>query len=132
MQNFHEERKKQLVALVEQEPWNVCDVPMDFQRILDYLCRGLEVSPSDVDIPEQPPALEKNTSELGSVDAQSLSSRKSIYVNDQRFFVTGSGLLLLKLISDYRMCLFLIPNSGGILIDCLTDLLKVCFMLRIL
>lgn len=105
---FHNERKKNLSLILENEQWKQADVPIEFQELVDsIISTGCILSM-------------KSKSPLVQHTPQAY-----LVVNNENFAVSGTALMLLKMVIDYCQCAQELPILAAELSKQLVDLLKV-------
>ncbi|KAJ3102306.1 hypothetical protein HDU97_000663 [Phlyctochytrium planicorne] len=143
---FHEERSRQLAMLVENEQWVKADVPSDFQNIVSDIVKSansasttaeaesstkkspvssafdLDIDDGDISsaakdtvVPETRTKEEKH---------EAAKSSKHLVIGNQTFYVVGSVLLLLKMITEYIQCLEHISTISTEVFNRLIELFK--------
>jgi hypothetical protein len=131
VKHFHEEKTKFLIDTLHNDQWNLAEVPVDFQNIVDDL-ESLVVPPKPVDpVPEQ-----DNSGDLALADARHNSSSADsissptdvtqyLVVGGQRYFAVGSTLFLLKLLMDYLECTKSLPTLSAEMAKKILEFLQV-------
>ncbi|KAL3873549.1 hypothetical protein ACJMK2_036648 [Sinanodonta woodiana] len=103
---FHDERKIKLSLILDNERWKQADVPTEFQLLVDHISITGKLS-----LPEKKTDAERKPGEFLTVD-------------EQRFAVVGTVLMLLKMIVEYCQIVDDIPSVAPDLLTRLIDLLK--------
>ncbi|KAG1681997.1 Vacuolar protein sorting-associated protein 54 [Nymphon striatum] len=107
---FHEEKKTKLSLILDNERWKQADVPSEFQSIADHVsCTGI------LSIP-------KKISEMNDGEQK---TAKYLVVDDEKFAVVGTGLILFRMIFEYCQCGQEIPSVIPELLNHLIDLWKI-------
>ena len=120
--------------MIENEQWTQAEVPIDFQLMVDQMVRVPE-SEADQDQStrhlvedEQPPrgsiASFSSSAKPPKDDGKSLSM---LSVGGQKFFVVGSMLLFVKIMTDYIQCAEHVPSLTTDVLNRILELLKVPF-----
>ncbi|KAM9155490.1 vacuolar protein sorting-associated protein 54 isoform 4-T5 [Pangshura tecta] len=104
---FHEERKTKLSLLLDNERWKQADVPAEFQDLVD------SVSDGKIILPEK---------KAGA--AEERKPTDVLIVEEQKYAVVGTVLLLIKIILEYCQCVDNIPSITTDMLTRLSDLLK--------
>ncbi|KAL4238528.1 Vacuolar protein sorting-associated protein 54 [Mactra antiquata] len=104
---FHEERKTKLSLILDNERWKQADVPTEFQELVHHI-----TSTGHLNIPDHKPEIERTPGEF-------------LVVNDEKFAVVGTVLMLLKMVIEYCQCSDNIPAVTADLLTRLVDLLKI-------
>lgn len=103
---FHEERKTKLSLILDNERWKQADVPTEFQEMVDHISKL-----GRMQLPEKRIDLGKKPAEF-------------IVVNEEKFAVVGTVLMLLKMMVEYCECVDDIPAAAQDILTRLIDLLK--------
>lgn len=95
MHQFHEEKMKQLVMLVENEQWLNADVPHDFQVMLDKIVNAEEYSSTT------------SSSSIKEDDQKSSVANSTSYllIDETTYQMVPCSLMFVKMISDYLHCI---------------------------
>ena len=94
VRQFHEERVTNIRLLLETERWTIADVPADFQRMANNIVRGC--TPTEV-LVRRP--------QNGTTDPPS----NYLVLNGNKYVVTSTLLLVIKMIVEYCQCVVDIP-----------------------
>ncbi|KAJ3100087.1 hypothetical protein HDU96_010471 [Phlyctochytrium bullatum] len=114
---FHEERSRQLAVLVENDQWSKAEIPSDFQDIVENIIKNasspeeskkdasnsneeVHTSLDDGDISSADLSRVKPQGEPDSKAQDQAKSSRFLTVGQQKFFVAGCVLLLLKMITE--------------------------------
>ncbi|XP_041033070.1 vacuolar protein sorting-associated protein 54 isoform X1 [Carcharodon carcharias] len=104
---FHDERKTKLGLLLDNERWKQAEVPAEFQDLVNSIEDGV------IALPEK-----KTTAPQERKPADFLS------VDEQKYAVVGTVLLLIRIIFEYCQCVDDIPSITTDMLTRLSDLLK--------
>uniref|UniRef100_A0A8D0L8K5 Vacuolar protein sorting-associated protein 54 n=1 Tax=Sphenodon punctatus TaxID=8508 RepID=A0A8D0L8K5_SPHPU len=104
---FHEERKKKLSLLLDNERWKQADVPAEFQDLVDSIAAG------KITLPEKK-----------SGAAEERKPMDFLIVEGQKYAVVGTVLLLIRIILEYCQCVDNIPSITTDMLTRLSELLK--------
>ncbi|CAG8525797.1 486_t:CDS:10 [Paraglomus occultum] len=126
LNHFQMEKVRQLVTVIENEQWIPAEVPIDFQNIVNLIIRasseGLdefrdnfsgdpyEQSPLSPTYPAPRNVIRDGTGPNDAAPEANYASKKSLSVENNKFFVVGSTLVLLKTLGDSLRCMVNIPN----------------------
>jgi vacuolar protein sorting-associated protein 54 len=132
------EKVRQLVTVIENEQWVAAEVPIDFQNIVNLIIRaasdGLdgfrdkfsgdphEQSPLSPTYPAPHNVIRDGA---GSNSATADASKKTLSIENHKFFVVGGTLVLLKTLGDYLRCMVNIPNLTQEVMNKIVELLNV-------
>ncbi|KAI8993638.1 Vps54-like protein-domain-containing protein [Pilobolus umbonatus] len=109
LDHFHMERVKQETQLIENEQWAACEVPSDFQFIVD------KISDGTID------AFVKTSYQKESLSEKTV---KHLILNGNSYYVVGCTLLILKLFEEYLKCVLHLENMTAEITQKLIELLK--------
>ncbi|KAL4639934.1 vacuolar protein sorting-associated protein 54 [Arapaima gigas] len=104
---FHDERKTKLSLLLDNERWKQADVPAEFQDLVNSIADG------QITLPEKKPT--------------AIEERKPsdyLIVDEQKYAVVGTVLLLIRIFLEYCQCVNDIPSITTDMLTRLCDLLK--------
>ncbi|XP_078492487.1 vacuolar protein sorting-associated protein 54 isoform X2 [Ciona intestinalis] len=101
---FHDERKNKLSLILDNEVWKQAEVPPELSLLLQNLVDG-KLSSSEHEV------------------TRSNKSCELLVLDDRRFAVVGTVLMLLKMVSEYCRCCDDLPMSATDLVHRLRDLL---------
>ncbi|XP_064600313.1 vacuolar protein sorting-associated protein 54-like [Liolophura sinensis] len=103
---FHDERKTKLSLILDNERWKQADVPSEFQQLVDHIRKTGQLS-----LPEKKIDIDSKPSEV-------------LIIEDQKYVVVGTVLLLLKMVVEYCQLVDDIPSACPDILTRLIDLLK--------
>ncbi|KAJ3323452.1 hypothetical protein HDV06_001729 [Boothiomyces sp. JEL0866] len=103
--NFHEEKSKQISLLLENEQWVQADIPIDFQYLIEQLQNKtfkstMVKTPENGSIDLTQLARKQNSSESMKAEASS----NYLVVDGQKYYAVVSVLMFLKMLTDYIEC----------------------------
>ncbi|KAJ3258838.1 hypothetical protein HK103_003220 [Boothiomyces macroporosus] len=103
--NFHEEKSKQISLLLENEQWVQADIPIDFQYLIEQLQNktfksSMVKTPDNGSIDLTQMARKQNSSESMKGEASS----NYLVVDGQKYYAVVSVLMFLKMLTDYIEC----------------------------
>ncbi|KAJ3311354.1 hypothetical protein HDV04_004066 [Boothiomyces sp. JEL0838] len=103
--NFHEEKSKQISLLLENEQWVQADIPIDFQYLIEQLQNktfksSMVKTPENGSIDLTQMARKQNSSESMKGEASS----NYLVVDGQKYYAVVSVLMFLKMLTDYIEC----------------------------
>ncbi|KAM4771510.1 vacuolar protein sorting-associated protein 54 [Rhinophrynus dorsalis] len=104
---FHEERKTKLSLLLDNERWKQAEVPAEFQDLVDGIKDGKIILP-----------------ERKSGGTEERKPTDFLTVDDQKYAVVGTVLLLIRIIFEYCSCVDDIPSVTTDMLTRLSELLK--------
>ncbi|XP_062866446.1 vacuolar protein sorting-associated protein 54 [Trichomycterus rosablanca] len=107
VQRFHEERKNKLSLLLDTERWKQAEVPAEFQFLVDTIADGRIVLP--------------HRKSAGTEDRK---PSDFLVVDEQKYAVIGTVLLLIRMFLEYCQCVNDIPSIATDMLTRLSDLLK--------
>jgi len=135
------EKVRQLVTVIENEQWTPAEVPIDFQNIVNLIIRasteGLdefrdnfsgdpyEQSPLSPTYPAPRNVIRDGTGPNDVATEANYASKKSLSVENNKFFVVGSTLVLLKTLGDCLRCMVNIPNLTQEVMNKIVEILNV-------
>jgi hypothetical protein len=154
LRTFHDEKTKQLASLIENEQWIQCEVPQDFQLLVNQIVmisgnsQSHELSENALDTPrgsryvsqesvEDPQSAASESSyDLSSFAAfqsqtsspiknQENKNAKMMEVDSRKFFVVGCTLMFTKVLVEYLRCVTHVPFMITETLSKIFDVLKV-------
>lgn len=106
VQHFHTQRKDKLILLLDAERWKSAEIPVGFQTLVDQLV-------SENSLRDTPSSPSKNDELVQFLE-----------VGNQQFIAIGAVIMLLRLISEYCVCVRDIPSQALTIGRFLAELLK--------
>ncbi|KAJ3270487.1 hypothetical protein HDV01_007794 [Terramyces sp. JEL0728] len=103
--NFHEEKSKQISLLLENEQWIQADIPIDYQHLIEQLQNKtfkstMVKTPENGSIDLTQLARKQNSSDSMKGEASS----NYLVVDGQKYYAVVSVLMFLKMLTDYIEC----------------------------
>ncbi|KAJ3042297.1 hypothetical protein HDV00_007664 [Rhizophlyctis rosea] len=125
--HLHEEKSKQMAVLVENEQWAQAQVPVDFQNLTnDIVFERLAKLPTGQQGDETPDESAESPGPSSSQEATTPreNSEKFLMIDNQKYFVVGCVLLLLKMLTEYISCVEYLPALTTDVMNRITEILK--------
>lgn len=110
---FHNERKNNLLSLLDTERWNIAEVPPKFQVFVDRLASGSVVK----SMPSSPV-------ENGTMSNLFEKPANGLKIGSQEYVTVGTVLMLIKLVSEYCVCACDLPLLAPTIGKHLANLLR--------
>lgn len=135
------ERVKQLTMLIDHEQWTQAEIPIDFQVMVNKICKvkestGLSKAISDsashlagLDITSDliQKSKEEEEESRTTTALPKANMRNNLLIDGKEYAVVPCALLFVKMIDEYLICNTNIPSLTPEIINRVVELAKVIF-----
>ncbi|KAH7678475.1 vacuolar protein sorting-associated protein 54, partial [Aphelenchoides avenae] len=112
---FHENKRQKLGNVIDSEQWRPAEVPRLFQKIIDVYAETGVFADNVLDEGEEAD---------GGIAPKDTAPADSLIVDDERYIVVGTSLLLLRMLAQYCSLLALFPQCASELLLNTVEILK--------